>query len=168
MKKIVAILSVLLFVVGTACCDKIATKKADESVSKGATEEETAALEAADKVFEVKGCFGCKGCEGLEKKILCGIGVGAAISACVVTEGEACAEAIAVVAAAGCCPCLPGVLETMCEKATVEEKKPAEPKAKGKPKPKPKVAPKKEVKKEAPKKEEKKAEPKKEEKKPTK
>jgi hypothetical protein len=166
MKKVMVILLSLVFVFCGACCEKKVETKEDKPMA-AATESEAAALNAADQVFEVKGCFGCKGCEGLEKKILCGIGVGGAISACVVTEGEACLEALAVVAAAGCCPCLPGVLETMCEKATVKDKKPKAKKAKAKAKPKPKAAPKKEeAKKEEPKKVEvKKVEPKKEEKK---
>lgn len=46
----------------------------------------------------------------------CGVAVTAAVAACVVTEGEACAEALAAVAAIGCCNCIPaGPVQDMCK-----------------------------------------------------
>lgn len=46
----------------------------------------------------------------------CSVAVGAAATACVVTEGEACAEALELVAKIGCCDCLPsGTVQDMCK-----------------------------------------------------
>jgi hypothetical protein len=46
----------------------------------------------------------------------CSAAVVAAGAACVVTEGEACAEALELVAKIGCCDCLPsGAVQDMCK-----------------------------------------------------
>ncbi|MDB4278634.1 hypothetical protein N9917_03450 [Deltaproteobacteria bacterium] len=46
----------------------------------------------------------------------CSVAVGAAGTACVVTEGEACAEALELVAKIGCCDCLPsGKVQDICK-----------------------------------------------------
>lgn len=46
----------------------------------------------------------------------CSTAVAAAGAACVVTEGEACLEALELVSAIGCCKCLPkGKVQDMCK-----------------------------------------------------
>lgn len=58
------------------------------------------------------------------KQAECDAGIAAAVAACVVTEGEACAEALEVVALAGCCDCLPdGKVKDICNSLKVEDGK---------------------------------------------
>lgn len=46
----------------------------------------------------------------------CSAAVAAAGTACVITEGEACLEALELVSAIGCCKCLPkGKVQDMCK-----------------------------------------------------
>jgi hypothetical protein len=57
------------------------------------------------------------------KAVGCGAAVAAAAAACVITEGEACLEAVAAVAAIGCCDCLPsGVVRDMCKSVGADGK----------------------------------------------
>ncbi len=65
---------------------------------------------------KVGGCIGCKGCKSVKKMARCTVVVAAAVEVCADTGGAGCAAGVLAVTQSSCCGCLPGPLQTMCNK----------------------------------------------------
>jgi hypothetical protein len=118
-------MTLLTFLLLTACTpDPAAVEEPAASVAEVLPVSKRAAMESA--VAECKADETCMTSLTADDALLgscpwyeavgCSVAVGAAATACVVTEGEACAEALELVAKIGCCDCLPsGAVQDMCK-----------------------------------------------------